>query len=115
MDQGHLGVAIVSATFALISKIVFDWLKGNKNGKSPQAACYKQFEKTRSNIEWLKEIHDQKDEDGVPKWYIPRSLIKLAREAHEKNIVMVEHLKDIRDILKENQMLLRGISKNGRV
>ncbi len=131
MDEKHLVVAIIVAAIALIGRIVFDWLKGDKEKREITCPLDRSdaisdikwlkdryggemaaYQETADNVEWLKDVHDQKDEDGVPKWFVPKSLTKLTRASYEKNIAMVQLLTDIKEILKENQGLLREIKSD---
>lgn len=109
-------VAVVASVLTLLMKIVFDWLKGrNDNNKDKHscdimpAECRATLTHISEAVDWTKEIHDSRDPDGLPLWFVPRELTKLARENSERTLIMNAHLKEIRDILRENQSLLRAL------
>jgi len=84
----QLGVGGIFAI--MIIKMVFDFIKEKKNGKiaynpaelnnalfthvEDQKIEYKLARETNETVRWLKDIHNVKDEDGIPVWYVRRSL-----------------------------------------
>lgn len=59
----------------------------------------------REWLKWLYEIHQHTDEDGVPSWYVPRSLVraigKIPEENHAIADLMRELLREIKRITTE--------------
>lgn len=86
-DYIIIGV-ITAGIIPLNIRIVFDWLKGNKN-KKEDTHCPLNRGGIISKINSLYEMHSKTDDDGRPKWYFPSSI--------EPNIAeMVDLLKDIK-------------------
>jgi len=119
MDYSAIVLMIVAGGFGLVGKIVFDWLK-NPRAQAPLSPSPKTTSISLKNgsqseilaiLKWLKEVHDRHDEDGVPRWYFPKALIKHAEENAKQTVLMVQHLKDIREYLKENQTILSRMAE----
>ena len=95
----QLGVGGIFAI--MVIKIVLDFIKEKKNGNGKvvpdnvakdlfthfedQKIEYQLVREIHAYAKWLKEIHDVKDEDGLPVWYVRRSL-ETAIVALAKNI-----------------------------
>lgn len=112
----------VGGIFALLTiKTVLDFLKNKKNGKNSknsdysiqffthiqeQKVAFKIIEAMNENIKWLKEIHDVKDEDGVPVWYVRSSLegaiVKLANNIEAQTKVFEAMVIEFRHQKKDN-------------
>jgi hypothetical protein len=113
-------IGSVMFNFGLVGKITFDWLatgrKKNGNGVSKNLPCTEALSKIDAmvhDVKWLHDAHDKTDEDGTPLWYIPRSLLVMTRTTAEKAVETNMHLREIRDVLKENGRILVDIMKNG--
>jgi hypothetical protein len=132
---GVLGTGIVG----LIVKIIFDWLNRPKyqteNGKPMlYMKCpldranaieninwikenygkeMSEYAKVSDDVTWLKEIHNARDKDGVPLWYVPRSIEKtmdrVAISTEKQNIT----LEKIAGLLSLNGAKLDTLIKNG--
>jgi hypothetical protein len=90
MDYPDLMDLGVGAVFALmILREVFSFLNNRKSDSSDKKSqiensmrlkeVLEDSEKCRKDIEWLRAVHDHRDEDGVYSWYIQPSL---KREIH---------------------------------
>lgn len=67
-DYGPAAAAVVLAL--LIVREVTAWqIRIRKETKMNG-----RFEKLAKGVEWLVEVHDHRDSDGVPVWYVRRSL-----------------------------------------
>ena len=101
-----LGI-IIAIAMGVLSKMCYDWItSGNqKNNKDDKSA------RMNENLEWLREMHAKTDSDGLPIWYVPRDLQKLAKEnadrAFETNMI----LKDIKEVLKDNCIIMREVMR----
>lgn len=91
---------LIGAGVSLAGKIVFDWLKGRAPKSEPDA---KDIREILELCKWLKELHDKFDDDGVPRWYIPKAIARLSQENHETIKVMVEYLRDIKGALQNGR------------
>lgn len=89
MEQETLIAIILGAGLVPLNvKIVFDWLKSNRN-KKEGVHCPLNRGGIISKINWLHETHSKTDDDGRLRIYFPSSI--------EPNIAeMVELLKDIK-------------------
>lgn len=102
MGEAVLTTTLVTATVALVARIVFDWLKGRRaNGSHscpPEVAVL--LQKICSDVEWTRDIHERYDDDGAPLWYVPRSwkddIGRLARAASEMNTLLNQILEQLR-------------------
>lgn len=109
----HLGVGGILAL--LIIREVLNFLKtrnGNGTGKKT-TSCGAPSQECKTFFAEMSQMHNVRDDDNVPKWYVPGALKDLAQANHDTNILMVQTLSDIKDILKENQGLLREKVTNG--
>lgn len=112
MDDKILLGIVAAAVVALVGKIVWDWLRGNRtiNGRG-SVTCHKMMKKAIETIEsdvdrikddtgWTKDMHDQTDESGRPKWFFPVHLSKKIDDIDDnaKNILIV-----IKQLLEENK------------
>ena len=97
---------VVAILIGIISKICYDWLRNNREN-SHDIKIVKMCEE----VEWLKEAHSKTDSDGLPVWYVPRELQKIAKEnserAFETNII----LKEIKEILRESNVSMREVMR----
>jgi hypothetical protein len=86
-DMTELGIGAVVAL--MILREVFSFLNNRKSVSSDSKSqiensmrlkeVLEDSEKCRKDIEWLRAVHDHRDEDGVYSWYIQPSL---KREIH---------------------------------
>jgi len=80
-------VVIVMAFVGLLKTIVAKVpINGKKNGGTNILGEKEHY--------WLKTLYDQhaeKDEDGIPKWYTPRSVSITQKELLEKLQVLTQH------------------------
>jgi len=67
------------------------------------------IDKIERYCEWLKEVHNKTDQDGVPLWYVPRELLLLIKHTSDNMIESNIHLKEIKNVLKENGELLKKL------
>jgi len=103
----------------MVGKLVWDWVKGRKNGSSTKynkvvsPNCPLDRTKIVDEVHWLKDKHDAHDNDGIPLWYLPRSMAealpKLVIEQHTTN----NKLDQMISILGENKSLLISIKDKG--
>jgi hypothetical protein len=125
---------LATGVVALSVKIIFDWLK-NRNNKENNIKCpldrsntikaidelakrYEkestQYEVGMADIKWLKDVHDVKDGDGIPLWYVPRSLVRgmdaLVNSTNKQNVI----LEKISGLLRGNGDKLDTLIKNGK-
>lgn len=83
------------ASIALVSRIVFDWLRGRKqNGNGTL------LRQIREDVSWTRSIHERFDADGSPLWYVPRSwkddLDRLNKGVAESNVLLEKILEQLR-------------------
>ena len=80
---------IFTGIFGFIVKIVFDWLKNGRNGKGilPKP---EEFYEIKQNIKWLREMHENRDNMGIPLWYYPK-------ERHDEIMNKFDKLNDKTD------------------
>lgn len=106
-----LAATVVAAAVTLVAKIVFDWLKGRRDGdlaaalegiKEELAALRakdnpgaEMLADIKADVAWIREIHDQRDPNGMPLWYVPRAWKK--------------ELDEIGDAVKKSNSLLEQI------
>lgn len=80
-----LGIAtFIGIVWSAVTKILWD--RGNKVSALS--------EEERSHLKQLYDWHNQKDDDQVPLWYVPRSWLELVRRLHNDHA-------DVRKILME--------------
>jgi hypothetical protein len=75
----------------LIIREVLGFLK-TRNGGSGVSISAKELHRMASQIEKLYDWHDQKDEDGVPVWYVRKSLERHIGELTETLRSLVQRL-----------------------
>jgi len=73
-------VALAMALVRIIERLIDNLVK-RRNGKKsltprPAAGCNGLTPEEHAALIRLDEMHSQKDEDGVPRWYFPRSVVK---------------------------------------
>lgn len=93
-----LTATLGAATVALISRIVFDWLKGRKhNGSGSDRSM---LMSVCTDVKRLRDMHERFDQDGAPLWYVPRSLGEeigeLAKTSGQTNILLGQLLEQLR-------------------
>ena len=99
---------LAGAGAGFISKVLFDWIKGNGNGKKKNgngywnipSECRQKLDSIQDEVGWLKEVHNKTDENGMPIWYVPRDLLDSCKKTAESTRETVV-------LLQENQELLR--------
>lgn len=74
--------AIIVGAVSLVAKIVFDWLQTRRNNRERCIYCV-EFRTLCSNTQKLMDLHDRRDDDGIPVWYVPRSVTKTLNEVLE--------------------------------
>jgi len=92
----NLGIGGIFAL--LVIRLVLDWLKSRKNGGNDV-----DFKKVADDVRWLREIHDVRDSDGTPIWYVRRSL----EEAIGK---LAENIKAQTELFKELVFAVRTLA-----
>ena len=86
MNSEMVLTALAGIGVGLISKIVFDWFKGNRNNKQ-----FKLLEKLlvemadiKRDVVWTREIHDSLDPvTGQPRWFFPADIKKVLEGNHK--------------------------------
>jgi len=100
----------VGGGVVLVGRILFDWLKPKSNG----VVCPLDRAKTIEKITWLKDVHDKNDPDGLPLWYIPRSMDESMKKVAEATAKQNSILAEIKGLLANNGIKLDTIIRNGR-
>ncbi len=86
----------------LVGKIVFDWLRGRANGGAPPWAGEWQeaMQEIKEDVQWLRDLHDRRDPNGMPLCYMPRrlheTLEKLHAQAIQANVLLERVLAELR-------------------
>ena len=115
-DPISVSAVAIAAGIGLCVKIVWDWLK-NRNQITPQTCPYgfskRDFEELKNNINWVKEIHDRYDANGVPLWYVPRTWKTDLDNIDDMTKDLNRTLNSIKDCMKEQTVILREILKKG--
>ena len=118
MNEVGLVLTSVGSTgvVVLVGNIVFNWLKKPKgNGDMMKyVRCPLDRSKTIQKIDWLKDVHDKTDGDGLPLWYIPRSMAKSMDKVAEATVDQNIILTDIKGLLVNNGTKLDTIIRNGK-
>ena len=106
---------IIGGCIAFIVKVLYDWIKnsktanGNGNGtsKAKETIAYLKHEVgcVKDDVIWLKDIHNVRDEDGKPVWYVSGDLKKIMIEVKTQNI-------ETNVILK---LMLKQLERNGDI
>ena len=113
-DQHYIIGILISLTVGVLAKIVYDWLAANR-GKDSEAVLSERDEsrliKIVDDVEWIKEAHSKTDSDGLPLWYVPRELTKIAKDSNERGLETNLILKDIKMLLKDNSLVMRDLIK----
>ena len=115
----QLGVGGIFAI--LIIRMVFDFLN-RKNGSGNTKVFDKRMTKVETDVDEIKDcvhkihdMHDVKNADGVPVWYIPQSLVQTQKEVQETNLKIQEtNLKVVailKDLMKTVERLEKKVSK----
>lgn len=116
--------ATSGAVLGLVGRIIYDWLKGPRNGNANGYRAMQQdvaairdcHARCRLNdgVTWLKEVHSKTDANGMPLFYFPSELKTMSQEnnrlAREGNQV----LSQIKEIMLKNNELLERIDRNDR-
>lgn len=116
--------ATSGAVLGLVGRIIYDWLKGPRNGNANGSRAMQQdvaairdcHARCRLNdgVTWLKEVHSKTDANGMPLFYFPSELKTMSQEnnrlAREGNQV----LSQIKEIMLKNNELLERIDRNDR-
>ncbi len=66
-------------------------------------------EEDRHMLEKLSEQHDRVDQDGVPLWYVPRSLISLEEKSLEGISLLIKNQERVVDIIDAISQHLKDI------
>jgi len=112
----QIGSVLAAIGVGVIGKIVYDWLNtkrvpADSNKSSLDTRNESRLIKIGDEVEWLKDIHAKADADGLPVWYVPRELKELVKESSERAMETNIILKDIKEILKENGILMRDLMR----
>jgi len=86
--------AMVGVLMALIGVLKLLVQKIPMIGQAKKSQIQVKPSLTTEEHEWLKnlhELHNERDEDGVPRWYIPRSLTNIQKELLDKLQTMAVH------------------------
>lgn len=59
------------------------------------------MEKVRSTTRWLREMHDIRDDDGLPLWYMPRAWIAKQEKVIDAVGEINHTLKDVAHVLEK--------------
>lgn len=117
MNTGELlgQVGVAGILIVLVLRTVFDFLKAKKNGGSngrteaKVAVMLRKFDAMEKKIEDLHVWHAKTDPDGVPVWYVRRSL-------EDAVLALTSVLSDVKNVLsdlsrenKEQTAILREI------
>jgi len=113
MAEKYILSAAIGGVFVLLGRIVFDWLRGSRNGINGGSKKRILKELLESNKEikellramlvisnWMKDAHNKTDENGLFRWYVPKALITLARDNHDKILLMGENVKEFKKTIK---------------
>lgn len=97
MEQKILEVGVGGIVALLMVREVLTFVQKRKNGYANNG-----LGRVADEVHWLKEIHDQRDADGVPVWYVRRSLEDAIRGLSDnvanQTELMREMVKEIKTI-----------------
>jgi hypothetical protein len=105
-DLNTVLITGIGAIMVLTKTIQFLVMR-KKNGRPDET-----HEQILSLLVWIKEIHDKTDDDGTPRWYVPKQLKQLANDNSSKLIIMEKYLADMCGDMKESLVILRKIEGN---
>lgn len=108
-DPISASAVAIAACVCICGKIVWDWLK-NRN---QDVFSKRDFEELKKNVDWIKEIHDRYDANGVPLWYVPRTWKTDLDNIDDMTKDLNRTLSSIKDCIKEQNGILREILKKG--
>ena len=91
--------SIISFSFGIVYKTI----RVNKPDKNNT------LDEIAKDVEWIKDIHDQRDSNGMPLWYVPRELKQLCNQTASAMILMNHNLSDIKDILSHNTTIMEEL------
>ena len=97
----------------LSGKIIFDWLKGRKNGQPDWCKkCECSFDDMINKINNLADHHSLRDKDGTPLHYFPRyygeMIMKTANHMNEIGVTLKALMEEIK---KQNEVIIKLIEK----
>jgi hypothetical protein len=85
VNETILTGAIITLAAGIVGKIIWDWLKNNKNGNRTPTSCalandkadeiFKILKRSEAIMDRMKEVHSKQDDSGRPLWYMPSKTI----------------------------------------
>lgn len=91
--------AIISFSFGIVYKSV-------RVGKPEKDS---RLDDITNKVNWLKEVHDKRDQNGMPLWYVPRELQQLCFQTSNAMTLVNRNLDDIKEILSHNTRVMEKI------
>ena len=108
-------ILLITLSLALVRILerLIDVVLKKKNGKksiapAPAGGCNGLTDEEHAALMRLDEMHAQKDQDGVPRWYFPRSVIKSMDEISK---TMDRIAVRLRDVVKAQDAMNKRMSK----
>jgi hypothetical protein len=94
MDTNIILYILAGIFVGVISKIVFDWFKGNRNNKQFKILedMLKEIKEIKTDVAWTRDVHDNDDPiTGQPRWFFPSDMKGLL-EANHKILKKIHNL-----------------------
>ena len=93
-------IALAMALVRVVERLLDTFMIRRKNGKKsvvprPAAGCNGMTPEEHAALMRLDEMHSEKDQDGIPLWYFPRSLAKTMSEMVKIQDKIAVRLRDI--------------------
>lgn len=112
----QLGVGGIFAI--LVIRMVLDFLNRRNGGSGNTKVFDKRMVRVESNVDEIKDcvhkihdMHNVKNSDGIPVWYIPQSWANTQKEIQETNLKTLEILKDLTKTMGRLEGAVSNINK----
>lgn len=111
-----ISAVLIAIAVGVLGKIVYDWLLAKKpnsctNESTLDARNESRLIKIGDEIDWLKDVHNKVDADGIPVWYSSRDLKVVVKEMADRGIETNLLLRSILEEIKDNGKLMCDVMR----